>query len=195
MTKWIATGLISLFLTSCGMVGGPVSGVVLDAETRQPIEGAFVVAKWSGSSPATIADSQTVCIYIDMARTDEKGRFRIPMWLFEKPGVSGQWRGVRIYRPGYMEVWPREDDELLVKKADVDVKERIKQMYGIVSHTSCGGNDKARVSLYPLAVALYEESLSLAGGKYDKDIVEPFLYDKEVFEIGEELAFKRHLER
>ncbi len=195
MIKWMATGLILLSLTSCGMVGGPESGVVLDAETKQPIEGAYVVAKWLGSSSVSIAERQTVCIYTDMAKTDEKGRFRIPMWFFEKPGIATSQFYIVIYKAGYEEVRPRDGEQFLLKASKPNIHERLHVMNSVVSQTSCSGNDKAATSLYPLMVALYEESLSLAGGRYDKDIVEWFLYEKEILEIGEERAFKRHLAR
>lgn len=195
MIRWIATGLTFILLTSCGLVGGPVSGVVLDAETRQPIEGAYVVAQWSGSSSMSIAESHTVCIYTDMAITDGKGRFRIPMWFFEKPGVSSDQFYIVIYQAGYEEVWPRDSNRFLMRASKKDVRERLDVMNSVVSRTSCLGNDKAADKLYPLATALYDEALALAGGAYNQDIVESFLYFKERREMGFKTAEERHLRR
>ncbi|KAF0192491.1 MAG: hypothetical protein FD165_654 [Gammaproteobacteria bacterium] len=168
-------------LVACGMVGGPVSGVVLDAETKQPIEGAYVVAKWSGSSSVSIAESQTVCIYIDMATTDEKGRFRIPMWLFEKPGVSGQWRSITVYKPGYLPA-KQADDGLYMNASKESLQERVEYMKGVLRGSSCRGNDAREKHLLQLATALYDESVMLAGGKYNPEIGWPFLYRKERLE-------------
>lgn len=121
--------------------------------------------------------------------------FRVPMWFFEKPGVSQDQLYIVIYKAGYEEVWPRDDSQLFMKASKPDVKGRLDVMRSVVSRTSCRGNDKAMLRLYPLMVGLYEESLSLAGGKYDKNIVESFLQRKEGMEIGADRAYKQHLER
>ncbi len=195
MIKWTVAGLMLISLTSCGMVGGPVSGVVVDAETRQPIEGAYVVAQWSGSSSVSIAESQTVCIYTDMAKTDEKGRFRIPMWFFQKPGITGQRQNVEIYKPGYLPETGSRSDEYGISTSQSSINERVDYMMAVRGRATCRGNEEPEKNLLALINALYEESKALAGVEYDSNIVEPFLYSKEELIFGytraQELRKKR----
>jgi hypothetical protein len=58
------------------------TGVVLDAQTRQPLAGVYVVARWlEQSSENSLAGSANVagqCLYRTVVRTDEHGRYEIP---------------------------------------------------------------------------------------------------------------------
>lgn len=55
-------------------------GTVIDAETKQPIEGAVVVAKWEMSSAGIGSPGPAILLHIAEAVTDAKGRYRIPWW-------------------------------------------------------------------------------------------------------------------
>jgi hypothetical protein len=93
-------------VAGCGLfypvfAGGPYKGRVVDSETKQPLEGAVVLAVWDSVTP-TIAD--TVDSYLDAEEvlTDSNGRFVVG----KHPPIS--WRpgwveGPRliIYCPGY----------------------------------------------------------------------------------------------
>jgi hypothetical protein len=67
----------------CGMTGLPVSGRVWDASSGQPVRGAIVVVRWNGIA-GTIATSQSVCVHVETAVSDDEGRYRTPWW-WQKP--------------------------------------------------------------------------------------------------------------
>jgi len=81
---------------------GPWKGKVIDAETKQPIDGAAVVAVWYKSyrGPAGLSTG-----YLDASETltDKEGRFEIPsFWalhIFFVREISGPI--FTIYKPGY----------------------------------------------------------------------------------------------
>jgi hypothetical protein len=76
----LITCVISLALLRCLYVArfdGPYSGMVIDRDTRAPIEGAVVIAIWNTESPK---QGGAVSQYFDAreAATDKKGEFTIP---------------------------------------------------------------------------------------------------------------------
>jgi hypothetical protein len=62
------------------------TGVVLDAQTRQPLPGVYVAARWlEQSSDNSLAGSSSVagqCLYRTVVRTDEHGHYEIPATNF-----------------------------------------------------------------------------------------------------------------
>lgn len=66
-------------LSGCGMAGLPFTGQVTDAETGEPIEGAIVVAKWTGNTG--VVGSRSVCYHVETAISNKEGKFRIPGWF------------------------------------------------------------------------------------------------------------------
>ena len=81
--------------------GGPYKGRVIDAETKQPLEGAVVLAVWENKTPGIAGYSYS---YLDSEEvlTDENGRFivgrhppmsLIPAWVYG-PRID-------IFYPGY----------------------------------------------------------------------------------------------
>ena len=139
--------------TAC-YAAGPWRGKVIDAETKQPVEGAAVVAVWEKdiSGPAG-----TLQYFLDAEETatDKNGEFKIPFKIFLSiPGIR-QVKGpfFTIFKPGYgsfpeHQVSPQEipDTYFLGKTGVVELpklnlktrEERLKNLpmmpYGIDGH-------------------------------------------------------------
>ena len=80
----------------------PFEGKVLDAETKQPISGAAVLAVYYGEYPS-IAGASTYAIDAQETLTDEKGEFKIAEvkeWFGEHPGTPVE-ANLIIFKPGY----------------------------------------------------------------------------------------------
>ena len=80
----------------------PFEGKVIDAETKEPISGAAVLAVYYGEYP-TIAGANTYAIDAQETLTDEKGEFNIPElkeWFGDHPGTPVE-ANLIIFKPGY----------------------------------------------------------------------------------------------
>lgn len=85
----------------------PFEGKVIDAETKQPISGAAVLALYYGEYPS-IAGASTYEIDAQETLTNEKGEFKIAEvkdWFGEHPGTPVE-ANLIIFKPGYG-VFPR----------------------------------------------------------------------------------------
>jgi len=101
LVAWAACSVFLLAITAYHK--GPWRGKVIDAKTKQPIEGAAVVAEWvkDFTGPAGVATD-----FFDAAetRTDKNGEFRISSKWFINiipfiTGIGGPY--FTIYKPGY----------------------------------------------------------------------------------------------
>ena len=114
MTRWSKAPIAFLLAMSLFLIivpgrgfsepyfaGGPYKGRVIDSETKQPLEGAVVLAVWSRIIPV-IADRVDVFLDAEEVLTDSNGRFVVgkhpprtlmPGWV-EGPDIT-------IYYPGY----------------------------------------------------------------------------------------------
>jgi HEAT repeat protein len=82
-----------------GIFLGPYSGKVIDAQTREPIEGASVLFYWTHVVPA-IPHSYSDFIKARLVYTDGKGEYSVPL----EPSLSGlllESTRVTVYQPGY----------------------------------------------------------------------------------------------
>jgi hypothetical protein len=69
--------------------GSKIAGRVVDAQTKQPIEGAVVVANWTSTSPAG-PESREGCDHSDAAVTGSDGAFAMDAWSgFWSPRLWG----------------------------------------------------------------------------------------------------------
>jgi len=81
---------------------GPYRGKVIDAETKEPIEGAVVVAVWEKRVFRPV-ESKTVFEEAKEAMTDKDGEFMIPGYTIGKVGglFGTQEPDFYIFKPGY----------------------------------------------------------------------------------------------
>jgi hypothetical protein len=80
----------------------PFEGKVIDAETKEPISGAAVLAVYYGEYP-TVAGANTYAIDAQETLTDEKGEFNIAEvkeWFGDHPGTPVE-ANLMIFKPGY----------------------------------------------------------------------------------------------
>lgn len=116
-SKTISILLLTLLLFSTSACGATFKGKVIDADSKQPIEGAVVVASWS-EERATPAGPTTRLKDVKETLTDKNG-----MWLIEgaKGGEVGNTKAIFsfltgtyftnapvfiVFKPGYCS-WPK----------------------------------------------------------------------------------------
>ena len=163
--------LALLPLTACGVSSKPIEGRVVDTETKKPIAGAIVIARWDGTYSALV-DSHTVCYHVETATTDQDGRYKIPGW-WEKP--KGPFFGegpmyLDAYKPGYEKYWPAGYDRTEDFKNNVlylapfkgTKEERLKYLGRQITGTRCSAAGDKYKNLYPMYRAIYEESKSVS---------------------------------
>lgn len=84
----IFLGLIisAVFISGCSIRTPEIHGVVLDAETKQPVEGAWVTATLGIKTKTVGGDSHSyLSVEPPHTRTDKNGKFIIPSKSFKKP--------------------------------------------------------------------------------------------------------------
>jgi hypothetical protein len=94
---------LSLPPLSCGAVAftQPVSGKVIDRETKKPIPDARIKVEWSGQ-PILYPETVHLKIKKETYKTDEEGNFKIPTLLRPSPFlVSFNQIEVLVYAHGY----------------------------------------------------------------------------------------------
>lgn len=98
---------------------GPYQGGVIDAETKQPIEGVVVLGVWYKEEP-NVAGSSSTFYDAKETVTDKSGEFKIPgMGLKILSNVRTM--NILIFKAGYeyLGLWPWEafkEDEIIQKK-------------------------------------------------------------------------------
>lgn len=88
--------LIVLISSSCSEVFNSLSGIVVDAETAQPIEGAIVLIEWIRETG--IGDKHTSSVKVIENVTGTDGRFRV-RGMFTPIGNPPD---ITIYKKGYV---------------------------------------------------------------------------------------------
>ena len=79
-------GILSIGLAGCNIKTPEIRGLVLDAETNQPVEGAWIQATLQIKTKTIQGNVQTVLrVEPPHTRSDKKGAFVIPPKEFQKP--------------------------------------------------------------------------------------------------------------
>ncbi|KAB0664179.1 carboxypeptidase regulatory-like domain-containing protein [Oryzomonas japonica] len=140
MTKVIFVVLttIMLFVSGCS---GPLTGIVIDDESKTPIEGAIVHAEWFVTVGIGLSHTETYAI--QEAVTDKEGKFKIPGVSLLRPSITPP--EVIVYKKGYV-AWnskaiyrfPEYDDEMRTDfkwgKDIIFKMERFKKTYAHNGH-------------------------------------------------------------
>src|SRR2546429_5076396 len=85
MTRWFVVLLLMLPLGGCDgapsvLFGKRIDGVVLDAETGQPVAGAYVTYRWQGEAMGeafSAHNAPVICYHAAAAVTHAQGRVHI----------------------------------------------------------------------------------------------------------------------
>ena len=161
--------------------GKELRGVIVNADTGEPIPDAIVVADWITSS-GTAGGSNLLCFHAGTATTDAAGEYYMPAWRQKSPFSAKYERSIVIfaYKPGYRWPYPKvkygvyPTDKLIVSQEPAN--ERLKFLADVARETLCFQARESVKALLPLQKALLEEARSLA--KSESDPVVQYLQDK-----------------
>lgn len=189
-----AVVLLVLPLSACAYSGGPAEGTVLEEGTHKPIPGAIVVVRWEGIA-FSFAHTQSVCIHVESALTDDKGHFRIPAWRasVEPAGVHNLQPLVTVYKSNYRQSEHEEKNVQYLQLFTGGSGEQLRKT--AAAAVTCGSAGASKKNLLPLYRTIYEDARPLAVTKEDKYILSNLLFKIEELELPYEEAEKRHVER
>ena len=156
--------------------GKELRGVIVNADTGQPIPDAIVVAKWITSS-GTAGGSELVCFHVGTATTNAAGEYYMPAWRQKSPFSAKYERDVTVYayKPGYRAQYrfpPREGyiteyiKDKLVRSQET-ARKRLEYLDHVGRNTLCFQARESVGALLPLQKALLEEARSLAKSESD----------------------------
>lgn len=161
----VLTYLVFRVLEFCSVTGGVISGVVTDAETGEPIEGAIVITNWVGVINV-IVDSQTTCYWTQGTVTDKSGRFRFSRWwsMEDWKPLFDRRVSVYAYKSGYH---PRHSPRFDVFDIPMEPNrdaydERFAELKKLVPRASCHGANNGEKELYPFYKAMAEDAAKYA---------------------------------
>jgi len=90
----IILGILMIGLAGCDLRTPEIQGTVLDAETKQPVEGAWVTATLEVYSK-TVAGDVHQSLFVGKTWTDKEGKFVLPQKDFKKPSFSVSY-GIKV---------------------------------------------------------------------------------------------------
>jgi len=163
--SWLS--LLIVFLAGCGHVlyaDGPYHGKVIDKQTKQPIEGAAVVAVWMKESPFI---GHYMVRYYDAQETvtDQEGNFTIPGIVGGSANPLAKIRepSFTIFKPGYVayrnlafkpisvsgniEVFEKDSLVVFALGRLTTREERMRNLIGLNPAPRCGPQDDPASSL------------------------------------------------
>lgn len=193
----IAVGslLFAVSISACALSGDAISGKVLEASTSKPIKNAIVVAHWDGAV-SSLADSQTVCVHVDVTTTDAQGSYRFPAWFKRsKVGpVSDAGPVVNVYKRGYEQVVDESESESIhrLKVFTGNRRERFEYLARQFGAGECDDESAKNALPYLRAIAL--EAQMIAETPNENRIVHSFIFTIETLALGYEKAEARYLE-
>jgi hypothetical protein len=178
MTRWLVLVVAMLPLAGCDgapsmLFGKRIDGVVLDADTNQPVSGAYVTYRWEGEAMGGAFsghNAPVICYHAAAAVTDAQGRFHIEPWekkptyktMNEEPYAEVYARG---YAPeqtvfhGEPRRGPRDhpNDVIRVKKSSATGDARLAELDDATKR-SCSHGTGSQRALYPMLKAALEEA-------------------------------------
>lgn len=182
MTRWLALVVAMLPLVGCDgapstLFGKRIDGVVLDADTGQPVSGAYVTYRWEGEAMGGALsghNSPVICYHAAAAVTDAQGRFHIDPWekkptyktMNEEPYAEVYARGYAPTQAIFAEGPRREprdhgNDVIRVKKSSATGDARLNELNDASRHSCAHGGGSQR-ALYPMLKSILEEARQIA---------------------------------
>src|SRR5437764_14090070 len=178
MTRWFVVLLLLLPRGGCGgapsvLFGKRIDGVVLDAETGQPVPGAYVTYRWQGEAMGEAFsghNAPVICYHAAAAITDAQGRFHIDPWekkatyktMNEEPYAEVYARGYvpeqAVFHTGpHREPVDHPHDVIRLKKSTATGNVRLDELNDASRHDCAHGSGSQR-SLYPMLKMVVEEA-------------------------------------
>ncbi len=181
---------LQLALSACAekQYAKAIDGLVVDADTHQPIAGAYVYYLYEGPPATSLGGHQAsdVCYHASAAVTDERGRFHIDPW--EQPrryGVENWeptgWAYAKGYVPWQMPLKdrvrksprPRPDELFALTKSRATGDARLDELWNFARWGCLHGGASHR-ELFPALKAVYDEAKSAASTAAQKERLEGF---------------------
>jgi hypothetical protein len=139
----------------------PITGVVVDMDSGQPIASAFVIAQWIRYGRDAVG-SRTSCLGVEVVQADESGRFRIP--VENSPGRNFE-PIVFSYSPAYQ--WAGRKIGVGTQTLNMSTfkgtpSQRFSSFETYASLRECGQDSKSLESLRTLYRRIDEEIAQLA---------------------------------
>jgi hypothetical protein len=162
LKKWL---MLALILAVSGGCIGPrywdgYVGKVVDADTGEPLENVFVIARYSGDIPAG-GSFQTVCYHAAGTTTNAQGEYRMNP-RFDTPDFYFDKRSdIDFFKARYESVYYKDGVGKL-KKDTGNREKRLEELTRIVRTSGCGGAGKSLRALYPFYKAIYYEAKSIS---------------------------------
>jgi hypothetical protein len=98
------------------IIGGQITGIVIDAANEKPIPGAYVMVRWTGGV-SSWGEAGSRCARATSVRADEGGKFTVPAWSKSDPGFVNLSAELIPYSPGFQDVGSRSAQGALPKTA------------------------------------------------------------------------------
>lgn len=191
-----AVRAIALFLSLTAALSGcasirswdEVRGKVLDAETKEPIEGVVVVYHWKGTASSFVV-SRDQCYHVESAVTDADGVFVVPAWKEsfrnrQHRYLDPKWYSMKLaYKPGYRvselsykEQALRQNLYYLEKYEAKTREERLWYLLDVIRGSECGNPENMRRALQRIYLAVYDQASALASDARHKEIIDEIRY-------------------
>jgi hypothetical protein len=135
---------------------------VINTETGEPIEDAYIIGHWIGST-----FGQRVCFHAEGARSDSEGRFGFSAWRNEGKFYTtlSQYDTTRAYKPGFTEDGGKTYRIRMVPFAGTR-EERLEYLRRLAGNCIHGGASNR--NMYSYNEAIYREAKSLAVSPAEK---------------------------
>jgi hypothetical protein len=134
-------------------------GVVVDADTGEPLAGAYVIGRWRG-----YVSSHSVCFHAEGTRTDSQGRFVFPAWRNTGPYNTTRYLQYvpGSYQRGYKETSGRVE-RMQMKRFTGSREERLQYLHRLATGSACSAQARAsNRNLFPFYEAIYREAKELS---------------------------------
>ena len=165
-------------------------GTIVDQATGRPLEGVVVVASFYGNAFNPV-QPHTFCYHVDVAVSDEQGRFNIDRWSGDiRPWITNRRRGLSLFKAGYRTspAWKLDTFPVLMLRFEGSVEERFRKKLSLpIAGSDCDG---AEDKLLPLARAMLDEASQLAATTEQRMVASTLLFEVESTTLGREAAEK-----
>jgi hypothetical protein len=146
-------------------------GKVVDADTGEPMEDVFVIARYWGDIPQVV-DFQTVCYHATGTTTNTQGEYRMSPH-FDAPDFYMDKRSkISFFKPGYRSVYYKGGIAKM-RKDEGSRKERLDYLRRMAGK-NCRGAGESKRALFPYFQSIYYEAKSISVSTTEKNQLQQF---------------------